>query len=110
MRLTLTGRQFDITPTIEDLVEKRLAKIERRLNAAALSAQVVLSREKNRYVVEITVHAKQDHMLHGVGTGTTWSTALTGAVQKLVQQADKIKGKWQVRKRGTPTLRKLSRV
>ena len=30
--------------------------------------------------------------------------------RKLVQQAGKVKGKWQVRKRGTPTMRKLSRV
>ena len=110
MRLTLTGRQIDITPALETLVGKRLAKIQRRLNDAVLSAQVVLSREKNRYVVEITVHAKKDHILHGLGSTASWSTALTGAVQKLVQQADKVKGKWQVRKRGTPTVRKLSRV
>jgi putative sigma-54 modulation protein len=110
MRVTLTGRQVDITPTLKELVEKRLAKIERRLNDAALSAQVVLSREKNRYVVELTVHAKQDHMLHGLGRSVSWSTALTAAVQRVVQQADKVKGKWQVRKRGSPTVRKLSRA
>ena len=110
MRVTLTGRQVDVTPALKELVEKRLAKIERRLNDAALSAQVVLSREKNRYVVELTVHAKQDHMLHGLGSSASWSTAVTAAVQKVVQQADKVKGKWQVRKRGTSTARKLSRV
>ena len=110
MRLTLTGRQVDITPVLKKLVEKRLAKIERRLNDAAVSAQVVLSREKNRCVVELTVHARGDHMLHGFGSTASWSTSLTAAVQKVAQQAEKLKGKWQVRKRGTPSVRKLSRV
>ncbi|MCM3881820.1 MAG: ribosome-associated translation inhibitor RaiA [Vicinamibacterales bacterium] len=110
MRVTLTGRQLDITPALEVLVNKRLAKIERRLNAAAVSAQVVLSREKNRCVVEVTVHAKQDHTLHGLGSSSSWSPALTAAVQKVVQQVERVKGKWQRRKRGASAARKGSRV
>lgn len=99
MRVTLTGRQVDITPTLSQLVEQRLAKIERLLNDAALSAQVVLSREKNRFVVELTVHANQDHILHGLGATASWSTSLTAAVKKVMQQAETVKGKWQERKR-----------
>jgi ribosomal subunit interface protein len=110
MRVTLTGRQLDITPALEVLVNKRLAKIERHLNAAAVSAQVVLSREKARCVVEVTVHARQDHILHGLGSSNSWSPALTAAVQKVVQQAEKVKGKWQRRKRGALAARKGSRV
>ncbi len=107
MRVTLTGRQTDITPGLEELVKKRLAKIERRLNDAAVSAQAVLSREKNRFVVELTVHAKQDHMLHGLGSTSSWSTSLTAAVQKVMQQAETMKGKWQARKRSA-SVRALS--
>ena len=64
-----------------------------------MSAQVVLSREKNRVVAEVVVHARQDHMLAGVGATQTWSTALTAAVKKVLQQAETVKGKWQERKR-----------
>jgi putative sigma-54 modulation protein len=102
MRLLLTGRQIDITPSLRKLVDARLAKIERRLGGAVVSAQLVLSREKNRYVAELTVHAKGDHILHGIGTANGWSTALTSTVQKVVQQAEKVKGKWQARKRTNP--------
>ena len=102
MRLLLTGRQVDITPSLRKLVDARLAKIERRLGGAVVSAQLVLSREKNRYVAELTVHAKGDHMLHGIGTANGWSTSLTSTVQKVVQQAEKVKGKWQARKRTNP--------
>lgn len=110
MRLTLTGRQTNITPYLRRLVDARLAKIERRLGRAIVSGQLVLSREKNRYVAELTVHAKDDHMLHGLGSADSWSAALTVAVRKVVQQAETMKGKWQVRKRGTPARRKLRRA
>ena len=45
MRLLLTGRQVDITPSLRKLVDARLAKIERRLGGAVVSTQLVLSRE-----------------------------------------------------------------
>jgi putative sigma-54 modulation protein len=107
MRLLLTGRQVEITPTLRRLVDARLAKLERRFGEALLSAQCVLSKEKNRFVAELTVHARQDHILHGLGAAGAWGTALTGAVQKVIQQADKLKGKWQGRKRSAASVRTL---
>jgi ribosomal subunit interface protein len=102
MRPLLTARQVEITPSLRKLVEARVAKIERRLGGAVVSSQLVLSREKNRFVSELTVHAKGDHILHGIGTGNGWSTSLTSAVQKVGQQVEKLKGKWQARKRTNP--------
>ena len=99
MRLQIKGKQVDITPRLQSLAETRLAKIERRLNNALVSAHLVLSREKERFVAELTVHAKGDHILHGIGSTAAWSTSLTAAVQKVLQQAEKMKGKWEARKR-----------
>jgi ribosomal subunit interface protein len=107
MRVLLTGRQTDITPPLRRLVDARLAKLIRRFGDALVSVQVVLAREKNRYVAELTVHARQDHILHGVGSTASWSTSLTGAVQKILQQAEKVKGKWQSRKRSAASVRTL---
>jgi ribosome-associated translation inhibitor RaiA len=39
MRLELTGRQIDITPGVRRIVDTKLAKLERLLNDAAVSAQ-----------------------------------------------------------------------
>lgn len=72
-----------------------------------VSTQCVLSQEKNRFVVELTVHARQDHILHGIGTTGAWGTSLTAAVGKVMQQADKVKGKWETRKRSAESVRKL---
>ena len=109
MRLLLTGRQVTVTPNLRRLVETRLAKLERRFGEALVSAQVVLSREKNRLVAEVVVHARQDHILTGIGTTVAWGTSLSAAVKKVLQQAETVKGKWQERKRSAVSARTMPR-
>ncbi len=99
MRLELTGRHVEITPALRRLVDSKLAKIERLLNDSAVSAQAVLSRERYRLCAEITLHARGEKFLHGVGRSADWETSLVQAIDKLAQQAQKVKGKWQGRKR-----------
>jgi putative sigma-54 modulation protein len=102
MRLELTGRHVEITPALRRLVEGKLAKLERMLNDSAVSAQAVLTREKHRHRAEITLHARGEKFLHGVGSTGTWEGSLADAIEKLGQQAHKVKGKWQARKRRGP--------
>ena len=101
MRLELTGRHIDITPSLRRIVDAKLAKLERLLNDSAVSAQVVLTREKFRRGAEITLHARGENFLHGVGSSETWERSLTQAVEKIAHQAEKVKGKWQGRKRSS---------
>ena len=99
MRLELTGRHVDITPTLRRLVDTKLAKLERALNDTAVSAHAVLTREKHRHRADITLHARGEKFLHGVGDSGSWEQSLSVAIDKITQQAHKIKGKWQERKR-----------
>jgi len=99
MRLELTGRHLTITPAQRTLVDLKLAKLERLLNDGAVSAQTVLGVERGRCRADVTLHARGEKFLHGVGTATTWDMAIGQAVTRLAQQAKKIKGKWQERKR-----------
>ena len=99
MRLELTGRHVDITPALRRLVEVKIAKLERVLNDSAVSAQAVLTREKHRHRTDITVHARGEKFLHGVGDSGSWEASLSAAIGKISQQAQKVKGKWQERKR-----------
>ena len=99
MRLELTGRHVDITPALRRLLLTKLSKLERVLNHRALSAQVVLTREKHRHRADITLHARGEQFLHGVGDATNWETSITQAIGKLTQQAQRVKGKWERRKR-----------
>src|SRR6266700_8043040 len=99
MRLELTGRHVDITPALRRLVDSKLAKLERLLNNSVVSAQAVLTREKHRHRTDITLHARGEKFLHGVGDSGRWETSVSAAIEKLTQQAHKVKGKWQERKR-----------
>jgi ribosome hibernation promoting factor len=99
MRLELTARHTDITPALRRLVARKLAKLERLLKNSALSAQVVLTEEKHRHRADITLHARGEKFLHGVGDSGTWETSLAEATDKISQQAATVKGKWQEWKR-----------
>jgi putative sigma-54 modulation protein len=110
MRLELTGRHVDITPALRKVVSGKLAKLERLLNDSALSAQAVLSLEKRRYRTDITLHARGEKFLHGVGASGKWETSVKEAVEKLAQQALTLKGKWQERKRRVSPETPLSRA
>jgi putative sigma-54 modulation protein len=99
MRLELTGRHVDITPVLRRLVDRKLGRLERLLNDSAVSAQVVLTREKRGRRADITLHARGEKFLHGIGESANWETSVSRAIDKIVQQAKKVKGKWQTRKR-----------
>jgi putative sigma-54 modulation protein len=99
MRLDITGRHVDITPTMRQLLTKRLARLERVLNDAAVSAIITLAKEKYRLRTEIAVHTKGDHVLRGNGEGNAWPISVRQATEKIEQQAQKLKGKWNGRKR-----------
>ena len=99
MRLELTGRHLDITPALRKLVDSKISKLERLLNDSAVSAQAVLTLEKRRCRADVTVHARGEKFLHGVGTGATWEASIGQAVVRIAQQAQKVKGKWHEWKR-----------
>jgi putative sigma-54 modulation protein len=98
MRLELRGHHVDVTPALKRLVESKLTKLERLLNASALSAQTILTLEKHRHRADITLHARGEKFLHGVGTNTNWEAALNAAMEKIEQQAQKVKTRWKSRK------------
>jgi putative sigma-54 modulation protein len=99
MRLSLTGRHVDVTPTLRQLVTRRLERLERHFNDTLVSAAVVLSKERHLLQADLVVHARGDHTLSAIGTGTTWAAAVGGAAEKVAQQAHKLKDKWKTRKR-----------
>src|SRR3954453_8659676 len=98
MRLELTGRHVDITPALRRLVTAKLSKLERMLNDRAVSAQAGLSREKHSVRAEITLHARGEKFLHGVGNSAVWESSIGEAVEKIHQQAQRVKSKYTERK------------
>jgi putative sigma-54 modulation protein len=99
MRLDITGRHVEITPAVRQLITRRLGRLDRLLNDAAVSAIITLTKEKYRLRTEIAVHTKGDHVLRGNGEGNAWALSVRQATEKIEQQAQTLKGKWDGRKR-----------
>lgn len=102
MRLELTGRNIDVTAPLRQQLNRRLARLERRLRDSVVSAQVVLSRERFLLVTDVTLHVRGDNMLTGVGAATTWPLSFKEAVTKVEQQGARVKAKWEQRRRRVP--------
>jgi putative sigma-54 modulation protein len=99
MRLDITGRHLVIGQSLRQLIDRKLAKLERLLNDNAISGQVILTKEKYRHRTEIILHARGDHIMRGLGEGTGWAISIRDAAAKIEQQAQTLKGKWKERKR-----------
>jgi putative sigma-54 modulation protein len=99
MRLLLTGRNVEITPALRQQVARQLDKLERSFPDVAVSAQVVLSRERHRHLTDITLHARGENLLTGTGQATTWPLSLKQAAGRVELQVQRLKGKWTARKR-----------
>src|SRR5262249_28358118 len=99
MRVDITGRHVDITPPLRQLIDKRVARIERLLNDRATAATVILRKKKHRHKTELVVHARGDHMMSGNGEGNGWTLSVRKAAAKIEQQARKLKSRWTEAKR-----------
>jgi putative sigma-54 modulation protein len=99
VRTDITGRHVDITPPIQQLIDKSLLRIERLLNDRAVSAAVILTKEKYRHRTEIVIHARGDHLLSGNGESNSWPISVRSATTKIEQQARKLKTRWTESKR-----------
>jgi len=91
MRLELRGHNADVTPGLRRFVEEKLTKLERLLNDRAVSAHAILTVEKRRRIADITLHARGERFLHGLGESGNWETSLTRAIAKISHQAQKLK-------------------
>jgi putative sigma-54 modulation protein len=99
MKVTVTGRHVTVSEPTHAQIGRKLARLDRLLNGSAVSAQCVLGRERGQYMCELTVHARGDHMLHGVGRHARVDSAVTAAVRKVDHQAQKLADRWKSRRR-----------
>ena len=100
MKLTVTGRQVVVSEKDRRDLEARVAHLDRLLNDSAVSASCAVSRERQAFICELTIHVRGNHMLHAVGRHKVLDVAAGQAVAKLAQQAHKLKDRWKKRRRG----------
>lgn len=99
MECTVTGKHMEVSDGLRDLIHRRLRPVERLLGDAVVSADMVLTAEHKLCMSELVIHARGDHRLHGQAEGPSWQVAVGAAVDKVMQQAQTLKGKWRGRRR-----------
>jgi len=99
MKLIVTGRHLTVTDAVREAIDKRLRRLDRVLNDAAISAQMVLSLERGLHVCDLTVRVRGDHALHAVARHARLDTAAGAVVAKVAKQAQKLTGRWKTRRK-----------
>jgi putative sigma-54 modulation protein len=99
MQLSVTGRHLVVSDAVRRQIERKLGRVERLLNDSAVSAQCVLAHERNQAVCELAVHVRGDHTLVGVGRHARMPGAIAAAVDKVLQQAQRLTGRWKSRRK-----------
>jgi putative sigma-54 modulation protein len=98
MNVEYTGRQIEITPAIRKQVDSGLTKIA-KIVGSNIEAKVIVSVEKHRHLVDITLTSRNRNALVGVGESKDLVTALDDALEHIERQVLKNKGRWRNLKR-----------
>ncbi len=102
MKISFTGRHFEITKAIKNFAKEKLGNHLRFMDDI-MEVHVVLSIEKYRHIAEITVSGKRATFVGKEETQDMYSS-ISGALEKIQKQAKRRKKKFTTRKRKGRTL------
>jgi len=96
MKIEFTGRQTGVPDEVRRLAERKLSKVGKLLPSLT-RAHVILSADKHRQVAEVSVHSRQLD-LAAVDVTTDPRLSVSGAIEKLLRQAQRQRAKRRERK------------
>lgn len=91
MRYIISGKNIDITAALKNVIEDKLGKLERFFTPDA-EAQITLSVEKERHIIEVTIPVK-GHIIRGEEEDTNMYAAIDNVVDIIERQLIKYKKK-----------------
>ena len=89
MSTGIIGRNFEVTPDIRDLIDKKLAKIIDKLFDDVIDTRVVLQVEKYRNLCEIIIVGKEHDVKSEQESGESMQDAINQALDHVKRQAQK---------------------
>lgn len=89
MATGIVGRNYEVTPDIRALVEKKLNKIIERLFDDVIEYRVVLQVEKYRNICEILIVGKEHDVKAVQESGESMQDAINSALDHVKRQAQK---------------------
>ncbi|MDD4807445.1 MAG: ribosome-associated translation inhibitor RaiA [Oscillospiraceae bacterium] len=91
MNVTITGRKVNLRDSFKELARKKLSRFDRIFDENAI-AKIVVTVERNRQTVEITVHSN-GMIFRGEATDYDMNTALDEVISSLGRQIRKNKSR-----------------
>ena len=89
MATEITGRNYEVTPKIRDLVEKKLDKITEKLFQDVIEIRCVLQVEKYRNICEILIVGKEHDVKSVQESDESMQDAINASMDHLKRQAQK---------------------
>ena len=84
MRISISGKNLEISDYMRDVAEKKLSKLDRYFPQDT-EAQVTLSVEKNRHIAEVTI-PHEGRIIRGEEVSSDMYASLDNLVEKLEKQ------------------------
>ncbi len=91
MDIRVRGKNVALTDALRDHVEKKLGKLSRHFGHDPVVADAVLSVEKDRQMIEVTLPLPHGRVLRGQESTEDMYASVEIVVQKLERQLDKLK-------------------
>jgi putative sigma-54 modulation protein len=89
MATEISGRNYEVTPDIRALLDKKLSKIEEKLFNDVIDVRVVLQVEKYRNICEILIVGKEHDVKSVQESDESMQDAINAAVDHVKRQAQK---------------------
>src|SRR6266496_1082981 len=89
MATGIIGRNFEVTPDIRDLIDKKLGRIINKLFDDVIEYRCVLQVEKYRYICEILIVGKEHDVKAIQESDKSMQDAINATIDHLKRQAQK---------------------
>lgn len=103
MKTIVSGRNMNVTDALRDTIQSKLGKLDRFFHKE-LEAQITLSIEKNRHIIEVTIPFNGSILRAEEATEDMYRS-IDGVVDKLTRQLEKQKNKLENRINRYETIR-----
>ncbi|HHY37534.1 MAG TPA: ribosome-associated translation inhibitor RaiA [Clostridia bacterium] len=108
MQIVVRGKNIEVTDALKSYVERKLGKLEKYFDQS-LSAQVTMSVERGRHIVEVTVPL-DSILLRGEEESTDMYASVDLVSEKIERQIEKYRTRILRRLRREPTKEKIPQV
>lgn len=93
MKLTVRGKNLDVPPVLREYAEKKMGKFDKFFDSD-ITAQVTVGKEKEHYIVEVTMPLDGGILVRGEEQAPDLFSAVDEVIDKMTKQIDRYRSKF----------------